>query len=109
MKLKLDAQATPPAAIVLNETCVVSSLADGLDLIGNADYLGARQIVAKDLHFSSEFFDLKTGLAGEVLQKFANYRMKLKITGNWREVHSKALRDFIRECNRGEAIEFLQV
>lgn len=108
MKLQLNALSKPHRAIVTDDHVVVASIHDGMDLIGNASYLGAGHVVAKDRHFSSAFFDLKTGLAGDVLQKFANYRMKLTIEGDWRQVNSEALRDFIRECNRGDAIEFLQ-
>ncbi|EAR11112.1 DUF4180 domain-containing protein [Reinekea blandensis] len=108
MRLSFNAQTSPPSAELLDDTAVVFSLNDGLDLIANADYLGARRVVASQLHFSADFFDLKTGLAGEILQKFVNYRMQLTVIGDWRQIRSNALRDFIRECNRGTAIEFRQ-
>jgi len=54
-----------------------------------------------------DFFDLKTGLAGEILQKFSNYRVKLAIVGDFEEVKSKSLRDFIRESNRGRTVNFV--
>ena len=38
---------------------------------------GGLVIDEKDL--SAEFFDLKSGLAGQVLQKFVNYRTKLAV------------------------------
>jgi hypothetical protein len=38
---------------------------------------GGLVIDEKDL--SPDFFDLKTGLAGQVLQKFVNYRTKLAV------------------------------
>ena len=109
MKLELDALTKPISAIVHSDDVVVSTVADGIDLLGNASYLGAKRIVAQKAHFVDDFFDLQTGLAGEILQKFSNYRMRLTIEGEWQEINSRALRDFIRECNRGEAIEFLSV
>jgi hypothetical protein len=54
-----------------------------------------------------DFFDLKSGLAGEILQKFSNYRVKLALAGDFSEIRSKSLKDFIRECNRGKTIFFV--
>jgi len=62
-------------------------------------------IYAKSL--SSEFFELKSGIAGEILQKFSNYRMKLAIIGDFSEIKSKSLRDFIRESNYRKIISFV--
>ncbi|MGC3979548.1 MAG: DUF4180 domain-containing protein [Paludibacteraceae bacterium] len=56
----------------------------------------------------SDFFDLKTGLAGEILQKFANYRIPLIIVGDFTNVQSKSLRDFIYESNKGSQVNFLK-
>jgi hypothetical protein len=109
MQLQLNALVKPATATLLADDAVIHSIADGLDLLGNADYLGAKHIITEDKHFSTDFFDLRSGLAGEILQKFSNYRMKLTIKGEWQEINSKALRDFIRECNRGDAIQFLSV
>ncbi|NDV47845.1 DUF4180 domain-containing protein [Paludibacter sp. 221] len=64
-------------------------------------------IIDKEV-FDDSFFDLKTGLAGEILQKFATYRMKLAIVGDFSEVASKSLRDFIRESNRQKFINFVE-
>ena len=63
-------------------------------------------IVAKE-SFDEAFFDLRTGLAGEILQKFSNYRMKLAIVGDFSGYASKSLRDFMVECNRGGLVFFV--
>jgi hypothetical protein len=55
---------------------------------------------------SDSFFDLKTGVAGELLQKCSNYRMKFAIVGDFSAVSSKSLRDFIYECNKGRLVFF---
>ncbi|MEQ8173722.1 MAG: DUF4180 domain-containing protein [Syntrophomonadaceae bacterium] len=39
-----------------------------------------------------EFFYLKTGIAGEVLQKFINYQIKLAIVGGFARYSSRSLR-----------------
>ncbi len=79
------------------------------------DFLGAAWAEDADLvvipvaRLSNDFFKLGTRLAGEVAQKFVNYRMQLAIIGDisrW-SAESKALRDFVREANQGQALWFL--
>jgi hypothetical protein len=54
-------------------------------------------------------FHLRTGVAGKMLQKFVNSGVKLAILGDVSAytAASSALRDFIYESNRGEAIWFV--
>jgi hypothetical protein len=49
---------------------------------------------------------LRSGLAGEFLQKTVNYRGRFAVTGDISEqiTASTALRDFVVECNRGRSI-----
>ena len=56
-----------------------------------------------------DFFDLRTGLAGEVGQKFANYRMPLAIIGDLTQwtARSRAFRDYVREANAGSGLWFV--
>lgn len=58
---------------------------------------------------SPDFFRLSTKLAGEVVQKFVNYRIRLAIIGDIspRLAESKALRDFVYEANNGQALWFV--
>jgi hypothetical protein len=53
------------------------------------------------------FFDLKTGIAGEILQKVSNYQMKLAIVGDYSNYPSKSLRDFIYESNKANQVIFI--
>ena len=57
--------------------------------------------------FHPAFFDLSTRLAGEILQKFSNYRLLLAIIGDFTSYDSKSLQDFIRESNRLGVIRFV--
>ncbi|WP_455060580.1 DUF4180 domain-containing protein [Parvimonas micra] len=66
-----------------------------------------RFIISKD-NLIEDFFDLRTKIAGEVLQKIINYRMKLAIIGDFSKYKSKSLRDFIYECNSGRDIFFVE-
>ena len=56
-----------------------------------------------------DFFDLRSGLAGEVGQKFANYRMPLVIIGDLTQwtATSRAFRDYVREANDGSSLWFV--
>lgn len=56
-----------------------------------------------------EFLKLRSGMAGEFLQKMANYRIKVAVIGDIsaRLEKSDALRDFVRESNRGRSVFFL--
>ena len=57
---------------------------------------------------SPDFLKLSTGLAGEVLQKFVNYRFGVTIVGDisGHVAASDALGDFVRESNRGKTVWF---
>ncbi|MFG3497997.1 DUF4180 domain-containing protein [Streptomyces sp. NPDC047928] len=82
---------------------------DVLDLIGNASYQGAHWVVIPAERFDEAFFHLRTRVAGDIVQKFANYRMGLAVVGDIspQADRSSALRDFVRECNRGRQTWFL--
>jgi len=86
---------------------VIGQTQDALDLMANADYLGARKIMIREEHLDPAFFDLKTGIAGEILQKFTNYRVQLAIIGDFSKFPGKSIRDFIFESNRYGRINFV--
>ena len=78
-----------------------------LDLMADAWYQGqcTGMVLFQD-SLNERFFDLKTGLAGEILQKFANYHFKMAIVGDFSIYPSESLKDFIYECNNGRHIFF---
>ncbi|MBB2145970.1 DUF4180 domain-containing protein [Pedobacter sp. LMG 31464] len=86
---------------------IIRNADDGLDLLGNLYYSGFDRIVIYEQNITPDFFDLKNGLAGEILQKFSNYRVKLVIVGNFTDYTTKSIKDFIRESNNGNHINFL--
>ena len=55
------------------------------------------------------FFDLRSGVAGDIVQKFVNYGLRLAVVGDISESleRSGALRDFVRESNRGRQVWFV--
>ena len=67
---------------------------------------GAERIALEKGLFCEKFLILSTGLAGAVLQKFINYRLKAAIYGDFSYYTSKPLKDFIYESNRGRDFFF---
>ncbi len=70
-------------------------------------YNGSGMMIIHEKSLHPDFFDLKTRVAGEILQKFSNYRMQLAIVGDFSVYKSKSLSDFIRESNRTGTIYFV--
>lgn len=77
-----------------------------LDLMATCWYDGYTGIIIQQESLPVGFFDLKSGVAGEILQKFSNYRMRIVIEGDFSQVKSKSLAAFITECNRGGDVCF---
>lgn len=87
-------------AEIISDNIVILSDQDGLDLLGNVYYQGFDRMVVHENNIVQGFFDLKNKMAGEILQKFSNYRVKLAIVGDFDKYNSKSVRDFIRESNK---------
>jgi len=96
-----------PVAELARGEVIISSASEMLDLLGAISFAGCSRVIIHSESFSPEFFDLRTGLAGDILQKFSNYRMQLAIVGDFSHLTSKSWRDFIRESNRGRSVNFL--
>ena len=79
---------------------------DANDLLGNAYYQGFDGMIISADKISPRFFDLKTRLAGEILQKFSTFQMRLAIVGNFSTFTSESLKSFVYESNRGSLIHF---
>ncbi|WP_267891849.1 DUF4180 domain-containing protein [Streptomyces sp. XY533] len=82
---------------------------EALDCIGNASYQGADWAVIPVERFDEAFFRLSTRVAGDIIQKFVQYRVGIVVLGDISRhtADSAALRDFVRECNRGRQTWFL--
>ncbi len=94
-------------AEILPGVDLISNPDDILDLMAEARYNGSSTMIIQDRSLHPDFFDLKTRVAGEILQKFSNYRMRLAVVGDFSAFKSKSLQDFIRESNRMGTIYFV--
>jgi hypothetical protein len=91
-----------------SEDILISDSQSALDLMMTVIYeKNCSRIVLDKKVIIEEFFRLSSGIAGEVLQKFINYRTKLAIIGDFSRYTSKPLHDFIYECNKGKDIFFV--
>jgi hypothetical protein len=88
---------------------VIDSVSPVTDLVGEALSTGATVIAIPTARLSPDFFQLRTGLAGEASQKVVNYRMRLAVVGDVSQeiARSEALRDWVVECNRGRQVLFV--
>lgn len=97
---------TSIAEVVSNEV-LINETQDALDLMADCTYQGARSIIIHEKNLIPEFFDLKTRIAGDILQKFSTYNVRLAIIGDFTKHSSKSLNDFIFESNRYGRILFV--
>lgn len=95
-------------AEVISEELIINNATDGLELLGNLYYQEFDKIIIYEKNITPDFFNLKNGMAGEILQKFSNYRVRLAIVGEFTKYKtSKSLNDFIFESNRGKLVYFV--
>jgi len=93
-------------AELTDKNFLISQSQDVLDIFGNLISKDCERIIIHERNFHADFFDLKSRLAGEVLQKFSNYRVKLAIVGDFAKYKSKRLQDFILESNKTNTVFF---
>jgi hypothetical protein len=96
--LHLDAEGDP-----------ISTPDDAADLVGSAWSHRATMVAIPLARLDPKFFNLRSGVAGEITQKLVNYRLQLAVLGDLSPQleKSSALRDWVRESNAGDHIWFL--
>ncbi len=95
-------------AVVNSSEILITDVQSALDLIATVRYeTGCDRIILNKSAIVEDFFDLKTRLAGDILQKFVNYYVKVAIIGDFSLYSSNSLKDFIYESNKGKNIFFV--
>ncbi|GIO31776.1 hypothetical protein J2TS6_29170 [Paenibacillus albilobatus] len=108
MNIKLITENGTDIAVVESSEILIYDIQSALDLMATVSYqTGADRFVLNKSAVDEKFFDLSSRLAGEVLQKFTNYRVKVAIIGDFSIYSSKSLKDFIYESNKANHIFFL--
>lgn len=108
MEIKTHSINNIQTAEIKSDEVIISNLDNALELIGNIYYQGFDRLILHEKNITSKFFDLKTKLAGEILQKFIQYQLDLVIVGDFDKYQSKSLADFIYESNQGKKVNFVK-
>lgn len=92
-----------------DKSIVISDEQSFLDLFMTIAYeTGENKFIISKDNLTEEFFHLGNKIAGNILQKLINYKMKLSIIGDFSNHESNALNAFIYECNQGNDIFFVE-
>ncbi|MEH6936319.1 DUF4180 domain-containing protein [Bacillus sp. JJ664] len=95
-------------AVAYGDSILLKDEQSALDMMMTISYeKGSNRISLNKEAISEDFFNLSTKLAGSILQKFVNYNIKFAIIGDFSVYTSKALKDFIYECNEGNHVFFV--
>ncbi|MEV4754921.1 DUF4180 domain-containing protein [Micromonospora sp. NPDC049559] len=86
----------------------IATVQDALDLIGAA-FAGAEVVAVPAGRLDDGFFSLSTRFAGEIMQRFVNYRLRLVVVGDISRhlAASSALRALVEESNRADHVWFV--
>ena len=95
-------------AVVNSSEKIITDVQSALELLMTVNYEAETKNIAisKEL-ITDDFFVLSTCLAGEILQKFINYGVRITIYGDYSKYTSNALKDFIYESNKGKDVFFV--
>lgn len=69
---------------------------------------GSTGLILTEADLSPEFFDLRSGLAGELFQKFTNYRLRLALVVPEPEVYGERFSELAYEHRTHAMIRFVR-
>ena len=92
--------------IATNESIFIDSLDAISDAIGKCFSATATALLLTESDVSPEFFNLRSGLAGELFQKFTNYRIKLAIVVKDFGLYGERVSELIFEHTNHSSIRF---
>ena len=79
----------------------IATAGDALELISACIENGATRVLLDDRHLPAAFFELRSGFAGEFVQKLVNYRMQLAVVFSDPAKHGERFEQFVLEARRG--------
>ncbi len=87
---------------------IIRNVEDAVQLMVDCSYgHQAYKAMIYQENITPDFFELKTKLAGEILQKYTQYGFDIAIIGSFSVYNSKSLNDFIYESNKGKKVNFV--
>jgi hypothetical protein len=93
-------------AELTDKSFIIKDSQDAIELLTSSKE-GCNSFIINKKNLHDDFFNLSSGVAGDILQKFSNYRVKLAIIGDFSGFKSKNQNDFFHESNRIGRILFL--
>ena len=107
-RIAMHTQDGTSVAEVIGDGVLVKDAGGFLSLMMEA-HANADRVALHAENIDPAFFNLRSGMAGDILQKLVNYRMKLAIVGDISEhlEKSEALKALVRESNRGRDVRFV--
>ncbi|MEH6679908.1 MAG: DUF4180 domain-containing protein [Sediminicola sp.] len=94
-------------AELVSSEIIIKDIDSGIELLGDLYYQDLDRVLVHEKNITPDFFDLKNCMAGEILQKFANYRVRLAMVGDFSKYTGNSIKAFIHESNRGHQVNFL--
>lgn len=108
MKIDIVKRNDVDIAVVNSNEILIKDVQSALDFIATVQYESScSRIILNKSAVCEDFFHLSTKLAGEILQKFVTYKVKIAFVGDYSIYSSNSLAAFIYESNRGKDIFFL--
>ena len=97
-----------PALVLSEDGPPLDTIEAATEMIGDAAWGEVELVVIPAVRLTDDFFELRTGFAGEVTQKYVNYRLRLAIIGDisTRVADRVSLAAWVAESNRGEQLWF---
>jgi hypothetical protein len=98
---------TPRQFLIASEAAIaIRSMSDISNAI--AATFGAAGLIITESDVAPEFFDLKTGLAGELFQKFTNYQLRLVLIVSNPERYGDRFNELAREHRSHNSVRIVR-
>ena len=79
----------------------INRIDDALEIITACVENETNLLLVDSSRLPADFFDLRTGFAGEFLQKMQNYRIRVAAVIQSDDSHSQRFREFLTEARKG--------
>ncbi len=98
-----------PVLVMAEDGALLDTIEAATEVVGDAAWGQAELVAIPAERLTDDFFELRTRLAGEITQKFVNYRLRLAIVGDIesRVSESVSLAAWVTESNRGRQLWFV--
>jgi hypothetical protein len=88
---------------ILERTAPFTAGESALDVIGACLEHGSNRVLVESQALPAAFFELRSGFAGELVQKLVNYQIRFAGVFPSEEAYTERFREFLREARRGQA------